>query len=106
MGHYKIFAAEQVSNDETSSAIIKIWVNGKPGFTAAEGCGPVNALDKALRMALEGFYPCLKRVNLRDYKVRVLNQKAGSQAKVRVLITSGETEERNKFLNIKLHLDY
>ena len=106
LGHYKIFAAEQVSNDETSSAIIKIWVNGKPGFTAAEGCGPVNALDKALRMALEGFYPCLKRVNLRDYKVRVLNQKAGSQAKVRVLITSGETEERNKFLNIKLHLDY
>ncbi len=86
--HYKIIAGDQESADETSSAIIKIVVDGKVGFTAAEGNGPVNALDKALRKVLEDFFPCLKEVNLIDYKVRVLNQKDASEAKVRVLITS------------------
>ncbi len=86
--HYKIIAGDQESADETSSAIIKIVVDGQVGFTAAEGNGPVNALDRALRKVLEDFYPCLKDVNLIDYKVRVLNQREASEAKVRVLITS------------------
>ncbi len=91
--HYKIIADDQESESESSSAIIKILVNDKVGFTAAEGNGPVNALDKALRKVLEEFYPCLKKVNLIDYKVRVLNQKEASQAKVRVLITSGDEHD-------------
>ncbi len=91
--HYKIIAGDQESDNETSSAIIKILVDGKVGFTAAEGNGPVNALDEALRKVLEEFYPCLKKVNLIDYKVRVLNQKKASQAKVRVLITSGDDHD-------------
>ncbi len=96
--HYKIIAEDQVSDNETSSAIIKILVNGKIGFTAAEGNGPVNALDKALRKVLEKFYPCLKKVNLIDYKVRVLNQKEASQAKVRVLITT--SDEHNTWTTV------
>ena len=56
--------------------------------TASEGNGPVNALDNALRKALEKFYPELKGMHLADYKVRVLDGQDGTGAKVRVLITS------------------
>ncbi len=76
-----------------SSAIVKINVEGKTEITAAEGNGPVNALDKALRKALEVFYPSLKNVSLRDYKVRVLDTKDATAAKVRVLIESTDGEE-------------
>ena len=57
-------------------------------MTAAEGDGPVNALDKALRKALEIFYPEVKNVRLVDYKVRVLDSESATGAKVRVLIES------------------
>lgn len=72
----------------SSSAIIKVRVEGKTEMTAAEGEGPVNALDKALRKALEVFYPSLKEVHLTDYKVRVLDSKVATASKVRVLIES------------------
>ena len=55
---------------------------------AADGDGPVNALDKALRKALIHFYPEIKSIKLIDYKVRVLEEKRGTSAKVRVLIVS------------------
>jgi len=58
--------------------------------TAATGNGPVNALDNALRKALEKFYPELKKVKLKDYKVRVVNSGKGTASKVRVLIESGD----------------
>ena len=58
--------------------------------TAADGRGPVNALDKALRKALEKFYPQLKDVTLIDYKVRVLTAGEGTSTKVRVLVESGD----------------
>ena len=57
-------------------------------MTAAEGEGPVNALDKALRKALEVFYPQLKEARLVDYKVRVLDSENATEANVRVLIES------------------
>jgi 2-isopropylmalate synthase len=57
-------------------------------MTVAEGDGPVNALDKALRKALEIFYPQLKDVRLIDYKVRVLDAGSATEASVRVLIES------------------
>jgi len=72
----------------SSSAIIKVIVDGKHEITAAEGDGPVNALDKALRKALEVFYPELKEMHLTDYKVRVLNPEEATAAKVRVMIES------------------
>jgi len=60
---------------------------------AAEGVGPVNALDKALRKALTGFYPEIDKMRLSDYKVRVINAKAATSAKVRVLIESGDEQK-------------
>ncbi|RKX46115.1 MAG: citramalate synthase [Thermotogae bacterium] len=62
--------------------------------TAADGEGPVDALDKAVRKALEKFYPSLKKVRLADYKVRILNGQAGTRATTRVLIESTDGERR------------
>ncbi len=67
-------------------ATIKVEVDGKIEHTAANGYGPVEALDNALRKALEKFYPEIKEIQLSDYKVRVLNEKSGTAAAVRVLV--------------------
>ncbi len=72
----------------TSRAIVRVAVNGDEAGASAEGNGPVHALDRALRAALERFHPGLARVRLVDYKVRVLNAEAATGARVRVLITS------------------
>lgn len=76
------------SNDSEarSEAMIKVRVGDDTEITAAEGNGPVNAMDKALRKALERFYPELKEIQLTDYKVRVLDSQNATAAKVRVLI--------------------
>ena len=71
-----------------SEAAIKVRVDGVVEHTASEGDGPVNALDNALRKALEEFYPKLSEMHLTDFKVRVLDEKQGTAAKVRVLIES------------------
>ncbi len=76
-----------------SEATIKVLVEGEQVHTAAEGVGPVNALDKALRKALINFYPEIKDIYLIDYKVRVLNGKDGTAARVRVLIETGNGQE-------------
>ena len=76
-----------------SEATVKVKVDGKIEHTAAEGKGPVNALDNALRKALEEFYPILKEIKLTDYKVRVLEGEKGTGAKVRVLILSSDGEK-------------
>ncbi|MFZ5590954.1 MAG: citramalate synthase [Bacillota bacterium] len=72
-----------------TEAVIKMNVGGETVHTAAEGNGPVNALDNALRKALEQQYPCIKLMQLTDYKVRVLDEKDGTGAVVRVLIETG-----------------
>ncbi|MDR1891901.1 MAG: citramalate synthase, partial [Oscillospiraceae bacterium] len=74
--------------EATASATIKVNVSGQTEVTAALGHGSVNALDLALRKALTVFYPQLAGMSLTDYKVRVLEQKAATAAKVRVLIES------------------
>jgi len=71
-----------------TEATIKVAVGDKVVHTAAEGDGPVNALDNALRKGLEQFYPVISKVRLVDYKVRVLNPREATAAKVRVLIRS------------------
>jgi 2-isopropylmalate synthase len=73
-----------------SEATVMIEVDGTVEHTAAEGEGPVNALDHALRKALEKFYPQLRSVRLLDYKVRVLPSGEGTGSHVRVLIESGD----------------
>ncbi|HLC19109.1 MAG TPA: citramalate synthase [Thermodesulfobacteriota bacterium] len=77
-----------------AEATIKLEVGGVVEHTAAEGNGPVNALDRALRKALERFYPSLKEVKLLDFKVRVLAGMAGTKAKVRVLVESGDGKSK------------
>lgn len=77
-----------------SEATIMMKVGGKTEHTAATGTGPVNALDNALRKALDKFYPELKEVKLHDYKVRVLTAGKGTSARVRVLIESGDEKNR------------
>ena len=77
----------------TSEASIKLHVKGVPEQTAAEGDGPVNALDNAIRKALRRFYPTLSQMHLTDFKVRVLDEKAGTAAKVRVLIQSQDEHD-------------
>ena len=77
-----------------SEAMVKVKVDGKLMHTAAEGNGPVNALDTALRKALLQFYPALEVVKLIDYKVRILAESTGTESQVRVLIESTDgTEE-------------
>lgn len=84
---------EEQMETETATAVIKVIVKGKSEITAAEGMGPVDALDKALRKALEVFYPQLSTVRLTDYKVRVLDSKSAAASKVRVLIESADEED-------------
>ncbi len=77
-----------------AEATIMVEVGGKVEHTAAVGDGPVNALDNALRKALEMFYPSLKEVKLLDFKVRVLTAGEGTAASVRVLIESGDKTDK------------
>jgi 2-isopropylmalate synthase len=69
-------------------ATVRVRVGNEIAHTVAEGEGPVNALDGALRRALVKFYPKLKSIVLTDYKVRIINGKTGTGARTRVLITS------------------
>ncbi|MEE8469849.1 MAG: citramalate synthase, partial [Dehalococcoidia bacterium] len=79
--------------DMLSEAMVKVRVGGEVFHTAAEGNGPVNALDAALRKALLQFYPSLAVVRLVDYKVRILEESHGTGSRVRVLIESGDGEQ-------------
>lgn len=85
---YRVFSDDHRKEEESASAVVKLVVDGAEEMTAAEGDGPVNALDRALRKALRVFYPALDRMRLLDYKVRVLDTDRATAAKVRVHITS------------------
>ncbi len=76
-----------------AEATVKVKVGDQVIHTASEGNGPVDALDKALRKALVEFYPSLAQVKLVDYKVRILDESAGTEAQVRVLIESSDGEQ-------------
>ncbi|MDR1586277.1 MAG: citramalate synthase [Treponema sp.] len=86
-----------------SQAWAKVWVDGQDEIAAAEGDGPVNALDGALRRALIRFYPELEQVRLTDYKVRVIDGGAATAAKVRVLIES--TDGPNAWTTVGVSAD-
>jgi 2-isopropylmalate synthase len=85
---FKVIVGEPSINEMNSSVIIKVRVGEQEVLTVAEGDGPVNALDKAARKALERLYPALGEMRLTDYKVRVLDSDKASAAKVRVLVES------------------
>ena len=91
---FRIIVEKRGDQPVLSEATIKVSVGDEHEITAAEGDGPVNALDLAIRKALQRFYPEISEINLIDYKVRVLDENSGTAAKVRVLIesTNGETK--------------
>lgn len=81
-------SGRQGSDWNKCEATVKIRVGGEESHTAGSGDGPVNALDAALRKALEPFYPAIAGVRLDDYKVRIINSRLGTAARTRVLILS------------------
>lgn len=84
--NFRIIIEKKEDGESNSEVSIKMRVGDEIVHTAAEGNGPVNALDNALRKALEGFYPSIRDMVLADYKVRVLEGNDGTGAQVRVLI--------------------
>ena len=86
-------SVERRGKDLVAEATVKLTINGQPSHTVAECTGPVGALDKALRLALENVYPQLKELELRDYKVRILDSRAGANARTRVFIESGDGKD-------------
>ncbi len=92
---FRVIVEKRGRDDEPiSEATIKIETPFGSLHTASEGNGPVNALDRALRKALEEFYPNLAEMHLVDYKVRILDEYSGTAAKVRVLIESTDGKRR------------
>ena len=95
---FRVIVDKRSREDEpVSEAMVRVSVppeRQEHQFMAAEGNGPVNALDRALRKALEEFYPSLSTVQLTDYKVRILDEGAGTAAKVRVIIESTDGKRR------------
>jgi 2-isopropylmalate synthase len=78
----------------SATATVKVAVKDQEMLTAAEGNGPISALDAALRKALVGFYPVIADFQLTDYKVRILDGRGGTSAKTRVLVESSNGRER------------
>jgi 2-isopropylmalate synthase len=92
---FRVIVEKKTDEDPPySEATIMVSVGDRVEHTAAIGDGPVNALDNAIRKALEKFYPELKEVKLLDYKVRILSTKEGTAASTRVLIESGDGESK------------
>jgi len=89
---YHVDVEKRRSGELVTEATVKLKVDGKIEHVVGEGDGPVNALDAALRKALEPFYPNIKDVSLFDYKVRVVNAREGTAARVRVVIESRDSK--------------
>ncbi len=86
--YYRITGEKPYDEGQSAIATLKVRVGDRCEIAAGEGNGPVNGLDRALRTALSSFYPTLAGVHLVDYKVRVMDSRQATAAKVRVLITS------------------
>jgi len=87
---YHVGVSAQADGTPVTEATVKIKVNGQERLEVAEGDGPVNALDAAMRKALNGDFPGLTDMRLIDYKVRVVNSEAGTAARIRVIIESSD----------------
>ncbi len=93
MGFRVIDEKRHEDEEPIAEATIMVRVDGVVEHTAAIGNGPVNALDAAMRKALEKFYPVIRDIRLVDFKVRVLTSGGGTESRVRVLIESGDGRE-------------
>lgn len=100
---YNVSIFEPSADGLNSSATIYVNVNGQDANATAQGDGPVNALDKAMRKTLEQFYPAINEIKLVDYKVRVLDSNQATAAKVRVIIES--TDQHTSWTTIGVSTD-
>jgi 2-isopropylmalate synthase len=89
---YRVTVENGPDGQPLTEGTVKLRVRGRVEHTVSEGDGPVNALDGALRKALEHHFPRLREMSLVDYKVRVINERAGTAARVRVVIESKDTD--------------
>ncbi|MFB6614374.1 citramalate synthase [Streptomyces sp. NPDC085524] len=85
---WRAIVEDRPDGTHANEATVKLWAKGERIVATAEGNGPVNALDRALRVALERFYPQLAKFELIDYKVRILEGKHGTESTTRVLIST------------------
>ncbi len=85
---FRVLVEKRADGEVVSEATVKLWAQGERTIATAEGNGPVNALDAALRSALISLYPALEHIELVDYKVRILEENAGTDAVTRVLLES------------------
>ena len=90
--HYRVNVETREGDEPITEASLKLRVDGRIEHVVAEGDGPVNALDTALRKALVPAFPAMADVRLLDYKVRVINSTEGTAARVRVVIESGDDD--------------
>ncbi|OGC08294.1 citramalate synthase [candidate division WOR-1 bacterium RIFOXYA2_FULL_36_21] len=93
LDHYEIKMSQKSEKDFVVEAYVKVKVSGTVYESKAKGDGPINALDGALRKVLEKKYPKIKNIKLTDYKVRVLDSKEGTAARVRVIIESCDCDK-------------
>jgi len=91
---FRVIIEKRENGKLISEATVKLKIGGKVVHTVAEGNGPVNALDKALRKALEADFPQISKMRLCDYKVRIVDTGAGTGATTRVLVESADEEDR------------
>jgi 2-isopropylmalate synthase len=87
---WRVIAEKREDGRVQTEATIKIWVDGERYLRSAEGNGPVNALDRALRAAIGDVYPHLRDIELVNYKVRILDERKGTGAVTRVLLDSSD----------------
>ncbi|MEI7639738.1 MAG: alpha-isopropylmalate synthase regulatory domain-containing protein, partial [Syntrophus sp. (in: bacteria)] len=90
---FHVIASKTAQQPSQAQATIKISVGSEEELTAAEGNGPINALDNALRKALTKFYPQIGKMHLTDFKVRIVEGSEGTAAKVKVTIESQDEED-------------
>jgi len=90
---YQVSVDANERGEAVTEATVKVQVEGQTQHTVSEGDGPINALDGALRKALDPFFPRLRQMQLVDYKVRVVNAREGTAASVRVVIETRDEED-------------
>ena len=90
---WRVIVEQRADGKVETEATIKIWIDGERYVRTAEGNGPVNALDAALRSAIVEIHPHLRDIELVNYKVRILDEHHGTGAITRVLIDASDGEE-------------
>ena len=90
---WRVIVEKRVDGKVETEAVVKIWVDGERYVRSAEGNGPVNALDEALRSAIGEIYPHLRQIELVNFKVRILDERKGTGAITRVLIDASDGQD-------------